>query len=92
MAKKDKAAAPPEEDEEAREGDASTAPPKKKSGIVGRILGPVFGIVGYANPLKILKLPLKLQLIAVGGLLLPMSLSAIVKAKLCRSPLTEPRQ
>jgi flagellar FliL protein len=70
MAKKDKAAAPPEEDEEAREGEAEPAPPKKKSGIVGRILGPVLGIIGYANPLKILKLPRKLQLIAVGGLLL----------------------
>ena len=70
MAKKDKAAAPPEEDEEAREGEASPAPPKKKSGIVGRILGPILGIVGYANPLKILKLPLKLQLTVVGGLLL----------------------
>ncbi|MEA2823758.1 MAG: flagellar protein FliL [Alphaproteobacteria bacterium] len=69
MAKKDKAAAPPEEDEEAREGEAGPAPPKKKSGIVGRILGPVLTILGYANPLKILKLPLKLQLIAVGGLL-----------------------
>ncbi len=70
MAKKDKAAAPPEEDEEAREGEAEPAPQKKKSGIVGRILGPILTIVGYANPLKILKLPLKLQLIAVGGLLL----------------------
>jgi flagellar FliL protein len=69
MAKKDKAAAPPEEDEEAREGEAEPAPPKKKSGIVGRILGPVMTILGYANPLKILKLPRKLQLIAVGGLL-----------------------
>ena len=70
MAKKDKAAAPPEEDEEAREGEAEPAPQKKKSGIVGRILGPILTIVSYANPLKILKLPLKLQLIAVGGLLL----------------------
>ena len=70
MAKKDKAAAPPEEEDEAREGEAEAAAPKKKGGIVGRILGPVFTILGYANPLKILKLPLKLQLIAVGGLLL----------------------
>ena len=69
MAKKDKAAAPPEEDDEAREGEAEPAAPKKKGGIVGRILGPVITILGYANPLKILKLPLKLQLIAVGALL-----------------------
>ena len=69
MAKKDKAAAPPEEDDEARAGEAEAALPKKKGGIVGRILGPVMAILGYANPLKILKLPLKLQLIAVGGLL-----------------------
>ncbi len=55
--------------QETREGEAESAPPKKKGGIVGRILGPVMMIVGFANPLKILKLPLKLQLIAVGGLL-----------------------
>ena len=69
MAKKDKAETPPEEEDETREGDAAAVPPKKKSGIVGRILGPVMTILGYANPLKILKLPLKLQLIVVAGLL-----------------------
>lgn len=69
MAKKEKTAAPPPEEDEAREGEAEQATPKKKSGLVGRILGPVMTIAGYANPLKILKLPLKLQLIAVGGLL-----------------------
>ncbi|HMI97093.1 MAG TPA: flagellar basal body-associated FliL family protein [Micropepsaceae bacterium] len=71
MAKKEKAAAPSKEDGEAREGDAeSAAPAKKKSGLVGRILGPVMMIVGFVNPLKILKLPLKLQLMVVGALLL----------------------
>jgi flagellar protein FliL len=69
MAKKEKAAAPSEEDEEAREGEAEAAPPKKKSGLVGRILGPVMMIVGFANPLKILKLPRKLQIIVGAGLL-----------------------
>jgi flagellar FliL protein len=70
MAKKEKAAAPSEEDSEAREGEAdAAAPAKKKSGLVGRILGPVMMIVGFANPLKILKLPLKLQLMVAGGLL-----------------------
>ncbi len=69
MAKKEKAAAPSEEDEEARDGEAAPAPPKKKSGLVGRILGPVMMIVGFANPLKILKLPRKLQMIVGAGLL-----------------------
>ena len=69
MAKKEKAAAPPPEEDEARDSEAEPAPAKKKSGLVGRILGPVMTIVGFANPLKILKLPLKLQLIVVGGLL-----------------------
>ena len=69
MAKKEKAAAPPEEDEEAREGEAEPATPKKKSGLVGRILAPVMMIVGFANPLKILKLPRKLQIIVAAGLL-----------------------
>jgi flagellar FliL protein len=69
MAKKEGAAAPPPEEDEAREGDAEQAPPKKPSGLVGRILGPVMMIVGYANPLKLLKLPRKLQLIVGAGLL-----------------------
>ena len=69
MAKKDKAAAPPPEEDEARESEAEQAPPKKQSGLVGRILGPVMMIAGYANPLKLLKLPRKLQLIVGAGLL-----------------------
>ena len=69
MAKKETAAAPPPEEDEAREGDAEQAPPKKPSGLVGRILGPVMMIAGYANPLKLLKLPRKLQLIVGAGLL-----------------------
>ena len=70
MAKKEKKAeAPPPEEDEAREGEAEPAPAKKKSGLVGRILGPVMMIAGFANPLKILKLPRKLQMI-VGGVLL----------------------
>ena len=69
MAKKERAAAPPPEEDEAREGEAEQTPPKKKSGLVGRILGPVMMLVGYANPLKLLKLPRKLQLIVGAGLL-----------------------
>jgi hypothetical protein len=69
MAKKEGAAALPPEEDEAREGEAEQAPPKKPSGLVGRILGPVIMIAGYANPLKLLRLPRKLQLIAGAGLL-----------------------
>jgi flagellar protein FliL len=69
MAKNVKAAAPPPEEDEAREGEAEPTPAKKKSGLVGRILGPIMTIVGFANPLKILKLPFKFQLIVVAGLL-----------------------
>src|SRR5690242_17346035 len=73
MATKAKAAAPPEDEEkeEGEEGQQPEAAPKKK-GLVGRILGPVLGIAGllrFANPLVILKLPRKLQLMGVGGLL-----------------------
>jgi flagellar FliL protein len=73
MAKKEKTAAPPPEEDEAREGEAEQAAPKKKSGLVGRILGPVMMIAGYANPLKLLKLPRKLQLIVGAGLLVVLS-------------------
>jgi len=45
-------------------GEAAAAPPKKK-GLVGKILG----ILSFANPLAILKLPMKLKLIAIAGLL-----------------------
>jgi flagellar FliL protein len=69
MAKNVKAAAPPPEEDEDREGEAEPTPAKKKSGLVGRILGPVITIAGFANPLKILKLPLKFQLIVAAGLL-----------------------
>jgi flagellar protein FliL len=69
MAKNVKAAAPPPEEDEDRESAAEPTPAKKKSGLVGRILGPVMTIVGFANPLKILKLPLKFQLIVAAGLL-----------------------
>jgi flagellar protein FliL len=68
MATKAKAAAPPpEEDDGAAESDAQQPEPKK-TGLVGRLLGPVMGLAGYANPLKILRLPLKLQLVAGAGI------------------------
>ena len=64
-------APPPSEDEEEGEGEAAeaAAAPAKK-GLVGKILGPALGILRFANPLVLLKLPRKLQLIAAGGLLL----------------------
>ena len=71
MATKAKTEAEPPDEEGGvdAEAPANDSPPKKK-GLVGRLLGPVIGIVALANPLKILKLPRKLQLIAGGGLLL----------------------
>jgi flagellar FliL protein len=71
MAGKGKAEAPPPKESDSDDADAPeavVAAPKKK-GLVGRILGPVFFILSFANPLKILKLPRKLQLVAAGGLL-----------------------
>lgn len=69
MASKAKTEAPPPEDEkEGAEGDAPPAEAKKR-GLVGKILGPVLGILRFANPLAILKLPRKLQIVAVAGLL-----------------------
>lgn len=69
MAKAKAETPPPEEDEgeEEAEGQETAAPAKR--GLAGRILGPVMTIVSYANPLKLLKLPLKLQLIAAAVLL-----------------------
>src|SRR5258706_15633077 len=75
MAAKPKAEAPPpDEDEDENEAGAeegAEAEPKKtkKAGLVGRILAPVMGIARFANPLVILKLPLKQKLIAAGALL-----------------------
>jgi flagellar protein FliL len=69
MASKAKTEAPPpEEEKEEAEGEKSAAEPKKK-GLVGKILGPVLGILRFANPLAILKLPMKLKIIAAAGLL-----------------------
>lgn len=74
MATKAKAEAPPPEDEESGEAAGEGSPaPAKKSGLIGRLLGTVMSITGYANPLNLLKLPLKLQLIIAGGLLLILS-------------------
>ena len=69
MASKAKTEAPPPEDE--KEGAEDDAPPAeaKKRGLVGKILGPVLGILRFANPLAILKLPRKLRIVAVAGLL-----------------------
>jgi len=58
---------PPEDEDEAGAGETPNAPSKKR-GLIGRILGPVMGILALANPLKLLKLPRKLQLIAAAGL------------------------
>jgi flagellar FliL protein len=71
MATTAKTEAPPPGEEDGADSEASaTETPPKKKGLVGRLLGPVSGILAFANPLKILKLPRKLQLIAAGGLLL----------------------
>lgn len=71
MASKAKTEAPPPEDESeaADGGEGATPTPAKKAGLVGKILGPVLGILRFANPLAILKLPLKLKIIAIAGLL-----------------------
>ena len=66
MASKAKTEAPPQDEEGAGEQPPEAAP--KKPGLVGRILAPVMKIVGFANPLAILKLPRKLQLIVGAGL------------------------
>ncbi|HEY4265908.1 MAG TPA: flagellar basal body-associated FliL family protein [Micropepsaceae bacterium] len=69
MASKAKTEAPPpEEENEGAEGGAPGEAPKKR-GLAGKILGPVLGILRFANPLAILKLPLKLKLAAIAGLL-----------------------
>src|SRR4051812_34951798 len=68
MASRPDSKAPPD-DEDGEAADAAAAEPKKK-GLVGKILGPVLGILRYANPLVLLKLPRKLQIIAAAGLLI----------------------
>lgn len=72
MASKPNSKAPPPEDddEEGADAEAPAAEEPKKKGLVGKILGPVLGILRFANPLAILKLPRKLQIIAAAGLLL----------------------
>jgi flagellar FliL protein len=65
---KTQAPAPDEEKQEDAEGEAPPAETKKR-GLVGKILGPVLGILRFANPLAILKLPRKLQIVAAAGLL-----------------------
>jgi flagellar FliL protein len=69
MASKAKTEAPaPDAEKDEAEGETPPVQPKK-AGLVGKILGPVLGILRFANPLAILKLPRKLQIIAVAGLL-----------------------
>ena len=63
-------APPPDDEEEDGDGNAAAPAPEKKKGLVGKILGPVLGILRFANPLAILKLPRKMQIIAAAGLLL----------------------
>jgi flagellar FliL protein len=73
MAAKAKAEAPPDEDDdkaESEEGTGNESKDAKKSGLAGRILAPVVGLARDANPLAILKLPLKQKLIAAGALVL----------------------
>jgi flagellar FliL protein len=75
MAAKAKAEAPPDKDDdktdaETEEGAEGEPKDAKKAGLVGRILAPVMGLARYANPLAILKLPLKQKLIAAGALVL----------------------
>jgi flagellar FliL protein len=67
MATKAKTEAPPQDEDGAGEEPQQEAP--KQRGAVGRILAPVMKIASFANPLAILKLPRKLQLIAGAGLL-----------------------
>jgi flagellar FliL protein len=73
MAAKPKAEAPSPDEDEDKDGGAEAAPAEpadaKKAGLVGRILKPVMGIARFANPLVILKLPLKQKLIAAAALL-----------------------
>lgn len=57
------------EPEEASDAPAVAAP-AKKSGLIGKILTPVMGVLKFANPLAILKLPMKMKLIVGGGLIL----------------------
>ena len=69
MAKKAKAA----EADSAASAETGDAAPEKKSGLVGRVLGSVLGLLGFLrflNPLALLKLPRKLQIIAAGAILL----------------------
>jgi flagellar FliL protein len=61
---------PPEEDGEAPAEGEGSAPAPKKKGLVGKILGPVMGILRFANPLAILKLPMKLKIVAIAGIVL----------------------
>jgi flagellar FliL protein len=64
MASKAKEKEAPERDDEDAEAPAEAQAPVKK-GLVGRILG----FTAFLNPLKILKLPRKMQIMAGGGVL-----------------------
>ena len=70
MATKAKEQTPPEAKDEKEDGADAAPPASKKRGLVGRILGPLGGILRFANPLAILKLPRMLQLAVVGVLVL----------------------
>ena len=78
MAAKAKAEAPPAQDDDktdaaSEEGAGNESKGAKRAGLVGRILAPVMGLARYANPLAILKLPLKQKLIAAGALVLALA-------------------
>ena len=71
MAKKAKETKGEEPKDDAAEADGATAANKK--GLVGRVLGMVLSLPKLLlslNPLKILKLPLKMKLAVLGGLLI----------------------
>ena len=70
MATKPKADPPPDDkdDDEEKDGEGKDAAPKK-TGLVGKILGPVLALPRLLNPLAFLKLPLMKKLIYGGGTL-----------------------
>ena len=76
MAAKPKSEAPSEDKEDEREQDeeAKEGAPKK-AGLVGRILSAVLAVPRLLNPLNILKLSLKMKLVAAGGTLAVMAIA-----------------
>jgi len=72
MATKPKAAAPPppdEDEDEAEDGAEKKEAEPKKASLIGRLLALPLALPRLLNPLKFLKLPLKMKLIVGAGLL-----------------------